>query len=178
MCSECGGESLRWAGQCPHCKAWNTLSEFKVVEPKRGRAAAAQPEPSRAVPLTDPGLEAAAGTVSQVRECAARLLRLAKETGIPIFLVGHVTKEGSLAGPRVLEHMVDTVLYLEGDRQQEFRILRATKNRFGSTDEIGIFAMGGVGLEEVADPSASLVSNSSLTTSGTVVLAAVEGTRP
>jgi DNA repair protein RadA/Sms len=128
--------------------------------------------------MTDPGLEAAAGTVSQVRECAARLMRLAKETGIPVFLVGHVTKEGSLAGPRVLEHMVDTVLYLEGDRQQEFRILRATKNRFGSTDEIGIFAMGEAGLEEVADPSASLVSNSSLTAGGTVVLAAVEGTRP
>jgi DNA repair protein RadA/Sms len=128
--------------------------------------------------MTDPGLEAAAGTVSQVRECAARLMRLAKETAIPVFLVGHVTKEGSLAGPRVLEHMVDTVLYLEGDRQQEFRILRATKNRFGSTDEIGIFAMGEAGLEEVADPSASLVSNSSLTAGGTVVLAAVEGTRP
>jgi DNA repair protein RadA/Sms len=128
--------------------------------------------------LTDPGLEAAAGTVSQVRECAARLMRLAKETGIPVFLVGHVTKEGSLAGPRVLEHMVDTVLYLEGDRQQEFRILRATKNRFGSTDEIGIFSMGEEGLEEVADPSARLVSNSSLTAGGTVVLAAVEGTRP
>ena len=128
--------------------------------------------------LTHPGLEAAAGTVSQVRECAAGLIRLAKETGIPVVLVGHVTKEGSLAGPRVLEHMVDTVLYLEGDRQQEFRILRATKNRFGSTDEIGIFSMGAAGLEEVSDPSASLVSNSSLTASGTVVLAAVEGTRP
>jgi DNA repair protein RadA/Sms len=128
--------------------------------------------------MIDPGLEASAGTVSQVRECAARLMRLAKESGIPIILVGHVTKEGSIAGPRVLEHMVDTVLYLEGDRQQEFRILRATKNRFGSTDEIGIFAMGEAGLEEVADPSASLVSSSSLTAGGTVVLAAVEGTRP
>ena len=294
VCNDCGGESLRWAGQCPHCQAWNTLSEFKVVDPKRGREAERVGPPAKAVALTevhpdaaprrvlgwgelnrvlgggivpgsvvliggepgvgkstlvmhiarqvaadatvlyatgeesiqqvairarrleavherllvlaendlesvlggiretgpglaivdsiqtmtDPGLEAAAGTVSQVRECAARLMRLAKETGIPIFLVGHVTKEGSLAGPRVLEHMVDTVLYLEGDRQQEFRILRATKNRFGSTDEIGIFAMGEAGLEEVADPSASLVSNSSLTAGGTVVLAAVEGTRP
>ena len=294
VCAECGGESLRWAGQCPHCQAWNTLSEFKVVEPRKGREADRRGQPSKAVPLTeidadllprlvlrweelnrvlgggivpgslvliggepgvgkstlvmhlasqvaagatvlyasgeesaqqvlirarrlnavqerllvlaendldtvieaireaapgvaivdsiqtvtDPGLEAAAGTVSQVRECAARLMRLAKETGIPIFLVGHVTKEGSIAGPRVLEHMVDTVLYLEGDRQQEFRILRATKNRFGSTDEIGIFAMGEAGLEEVTDPSASLVSNASLTAGGTVVLAAVEGTRP
>ena len=294
MCSECGGESLRWAGQCPHCQAWNTLSEFKAAAVRRGRAEEPRGLPARPIALTDvrpdaaprralgwgelnrvlgggivpgsvvliggepgvgkstlvmhlarqvasdsivlyatgeesvqqvamraerldaihprllvlaendleavlgsireanpgvaivdsiqtmtdPGLEAAAGTVSQVRECAARLLRLAKETGIPVVLVGHVTKEGSLAGPRVLEHMVDTVLYLEGDRQQEFRILRATKNRFGSTDEIGIFSMGGSGLEEVSDPSASLVSNSSLTASGTVVLAAVEGTRP
>jgi len=294
VCGDCGGESLRWAGQCPHCHAWNTLSEFKVAEPRRGREGERSAGPSRAVALTevraddaprrvlgwgelnrvlgggivpgslvliggepgvgkstlvmhlarqvagestvlyatgeesvqqialrarrlgavherllvlaendletviaaireakpgvaivdsiqtmtDPGLEAAAGTVSQVRECAARLMRLAKETGTPVFLVGHVTKEGSIAGPRVLEHMVDTVLYLEGDRQQEFRILRATKNRFGSTDEIGIFAMGEAGLEEVADPSASLVTNSSLTAGGTVVLAAVEGTRP
>ena len=294
MCSECGGESLRWAGQCPHCQAWNTLSEFKPAAVRRGRVEEPRGLPARPVALTDvrpdaaprralgwgelnrvlgggivpgsvvliggepgvgkstlvmhlarqvasdstvlyatgeesvqqvamraerldavhprllvlaendleavlgaireanpgvaivdsiqtmtdPGLEAAAGTVSQVRECAARLMRLAKETGIPVVLVGHVTKEGSLAGPRVLEHMVDTVLYLEGDRQQEFRILRATKNRFGSTDEIGIFSMGGSGLEEVSDPSASLVSNSSLTASGTVVLAAVEGTRP
>jgi DNA repair protein RadA/Sms len=294
VCADCGGESLRWAGQCPHCQAWNTLSEFKVVEPRKGGREERRGGPAVALPLTeveadraprrvlgwgelnrvlgggivpgsvvliggepgvgkstlvmhlarqvaedapvlyasgeesiqqvalrarrlgavherllvlaendlegvieairaanpgvaiidsiqtmtDPGLEASAGTVSQVRECAARLMRLAKESGIPIVLVGHVTKEGSIAGPRVLEHMVDTVLYLEGDRQQEFRILRATKNRFGSTDEIGIFAMGEAGLEEVSDPSASLVSNSSLTAGGTVVLAAVEGTRP
>src|SRR5438270_229794 len=128
--------------------------------------------------MYDAGLEAAAGTVSQVRECAARLQRLAKASATTIFLVGHVTKEGSLAGPRVLEHMVDTVLYLEGDRHQEFRILRATKNRFGSTDEIGIFSMGEAGLEEVADPSAALLGENSLNSSGTVVLAAVEGTRP
>jgi DNA repair protein RadA/Sms len=294
VCSDCGGETLRWSGQCPHCQAWNTLSEFKVVAAGKSGAAERRGEPNRALPITDihadqaprrvlgwaelnrvlgggivpgslvliggepgvgkstlvmhlarqvagdakvlyatgeesvqqvamrarrleavherllvlaendlqavidairttepavaivdsiqtmtdPGLEAAAGTVSQVRECSARLMRLAKESGIPVFLVGHVTKEGSLAGPRVLEHMVDTVLYLEGDRQQEFRILRATKNRFGSTDEIGIFAMGEAGLEEVADPSAALVSSSSLTAGGTVVLAAVEGTRP
>ncbi|GAC1614409.1 MAG: DNA repair protein RadA [Candidatus Dormibacteraceae bacterium] len=294
VCSDCGGQTLRWAGQCPHCRAWNTLNEFKVVEPRRGHAGVPDRAPATAVSLSriaaddvprrhlqwaelnrvlgggivagslvliggepgvgkstlvmhlagqvageadvlyasgeesaqqiamrarrlgtpgerllvlaendletiissirehkpavavvdsiqtmsDPGLEAAAGTVSQVRECAARLMRLAKETGIPIFLIGHVTKEGSLAGPRVLEHMVDTVLYLEGDRNQDFRILRATKNRFGSTDEIGIFTMGEAGLQEVPDASAALLSNSSLTASGTVVLAAVEGTRP
>ena len=296
VCTDCGGESLRWAGQCAHCQAWNTLQEFKVAAPLKNRAAATRGSttPSRALPLTeidldaeprlvlawnelnrvlgggvvagslvlvggepgvgkstllmhlaaqvagggpvlyasgeesalqvrmragrlgavhpgvllladndldtviraihdsspraaiidsiqtvyDPGVEAAAGSVSQVRECAGRLMRLAKESGVPIFLVGHVTKEGALAGPRILEHMVDTVLYLEGDRHQEFRILRATKNRFGSTDEIGIFTMGAAGLEEVADPSAALLEGSSLTAGGTVVLATVEGTRP
>ena len=296
VCTDCGGESLRWAGQCPHCQAWNTLQEFKVAAPAKNRGAAGRgaPAATRALPLTeidldaeprlvldwnelnrvlgggvvagslvlvggepgvgkstllmhlaaqvaasgtvlyasgeesalqvrmragrlgavhpgvlllaendldaviravqeaspaavivdsiqtvyDAGVEAAAGSVSQVRECAGRLMRLAKDSGVPIFLVGHVTKEGALAGPRILEHMVDTVLYLEGDRHQEFRILRATKNRFGSTDEIGIFTMGGAGLEEVSDPSAALLEGSSLTAGGTVVLATVEGTRP
>ena len=296
VCTDCGGESLRWAGQCPHCQAWNTLQEFKIAAPVKNRTAAARGNaaPARALPLTeidldaeprlvlpwnelnrvlgggvvagslvlvggepgvgkstllmhlaaqvadrgpvlyasgeesalqvrmragrlgavhpgvlllaendldiviraigecspraaivdsiqtvyDGGVQATAGSVSQIRECAGRLMRLAKESGVPIFLVGHVTKEGALAGPRVLEHMVDTVLYLEGDRHQEFRILRATKNRFGSTDEIGIFTMGGAGLEEVADPSAALLEGSSLTAGGTVVLATVEGTRP
>ena len=126
----------------------------------------------------DASLEAAAGSVSQVRECAARLLRLAKETGVPVVLVGHVTKEGAIAGPRVLEHIVDTVIYLEGDRQHEFRVLRATKNRFGSTDEIGIFTMQGDGLAEVEDAGAALLSESSLGRAGTAVTAAMEGTRP
>jgi DNA repair protein RadA/Sms len=299
VCSECGGESLRWAGQCPHCRAWNTLQEFTVRAEKRPRGLAATAAsvgaPAAPVPLPEvdtgdwhrlrlrwdelnrvlgggivpgslvlvggePGvgkstlliqlagqageggrqvlyvsgeesaqqvrlraervgvnaaevlllaendldrildalvaappalaivdsiqtvydgaLEAAAGSVSQVRESAARLMRLAKETGIPIFLVGHVTKEGAIAGPRVLEHIVDTVLYLEGDRQHEFRILRATKNRFGSTDEIGIFTMGGEGLLEVADPGGALLSTESLARAGTAVVPALEGTRP
>ena len=86
-----------------------------------------------------PELDRALGSVTQVRECAARLVYMAKETGVPVFLVGHVTKEGTVAGPRVLEHLVDTVLYLEGERHHHFRILRAAKNRFGSTNEIGIF---------------------------------------
>src|SRR5256712_3472856 len=103
--------------------------------------------------VTDAGFEGSAGSVTQVRESAAHLMRLAKEIGGPIFLVGHVTKEGAIAGPRVLEHIVDTVLYLEGDRRQELRILRATKNRFGSAEEIGVFAMGELGMEEVPDPS-------------------------
>src|SRR6266852_4709007 len=281
MCSECGGESLRWAGQCPHCHAWNTLQEFQVrkAAPGRGgriqgglagRGKAAEPRGSRPVPLneiksesaprrplawgelnrvpgsivlvggepgvgkstllmhaaqqiaakggkvlyasgeespqqirlrasrlgtlsagilllaendldaicdairteapqlvivdsiqtvTDAGFEGGAGSVTQVRESAARLMRLAKEIGAPIFLVGHVTKDGAIAGPRVLEHIVDTVLYLEGDRRQELRILRAMKNRFGSAEEIGVFAMGEAGLEEVPDPSAALLAN-------------------
>src|SRR6202008_2761572 len=107
--------------------------------------------------VTDAGFEGSAGSVTQVRESAARLMRLAKEIGTPIFLVGHVTKEGSIAGPRVLEHIVDTVLYLEGDRSQELRILRATKNRFGSAEEVGVFAMGGAGLEEGAHPSGAIL---------------------
>ncbi len=298
MCSECGGESLRWAGQCPHCQAWNTLQEFQVRKsgPGRKQAAAAQaPTRSRPVPLsqieseaaprrslawgelnrvlgggvvpgsvvlvggepgvgkstllmhaaqqvaakggrvlyasgeespqqirmraarlgplssgilllaetdldsicetiraeapemaivdsiqtvTDAGFEGGAGSVTQVRESAGRFMRLAKEIGVPIFLVGHVTKEGAIAGPRVLEHIVDTVLYLEGDRRQELRILRATKNRFGSADEIGVFAMGEAGLEEVSDPSAALLSNGAVASPGTAVVVVLEGTRP
>ena len=298
MCSECGGESLRWAGQCPHCQAWNTLQEFQVRRSGPGRkqaAAAKAPTRSRPVPLseieseaaprrslgwgelnrvlgggvvpgsvvlvggepgvgkstllmhaaqqvaakggrvlyasgeespqqirmraarlgplssgilllaetdldsicetiraeapemaivdsiqtvTDAGFEGGAGSVTQVRESAGRFMRLAKEIGVPIFLVGHVTKEGAIAGPRVLEHIVDTVLYLEGDRRQELRILRATKNRFGSADEIGVFAMGEAGLEEVSDPSAALLGNAAVASPGTAVVAALEGTRP
>ena len=291
VCTECGGESLRWAGQCPHCRAWNTLQEFQVRKAKDSRPrspqsarpislvdvdsensprarlawdelnrvlgggivpgslvliggepgvgkstllmhAAAQMARSGKVlyvtgeesahqvrmraqrlnaiepgilllaendldavceairaeaprlaivdsiqTVTDAGFEGGAGSVTQVRESAARLMRLAKEVGVPIFLVGHVTKDGSIAGPRVLEHIVDTVLYLEGDRRQELRILRATKNRFGSSEEIGVFAMGENGLEEVPDPSAALLAGAA-SALGTVIVAALEGTRP
>src|SRR5437763_1898454 len=293
ICTECGGESLRWAGQCPHCRAWNTLQEFQIR--KTARASQAQPlQAARATPLveidaeqaprtrlawgelnrvlgggivpgslvliggepgvgkstllmhaaaqvaragkvlyvtgeesghqvrmraerlgalepgilllaendldaiceairhearrlaiidsiqtvTDAGLEGSAGSVTQVRESAARLMRLAKEIGVPIFLVGHVTKEGSIAGPRVLEHIVDTVLYLEGGGRQELRLLRGTKNRFGSAEEIGVFAMGERGLEEVPDPSAALLATAAPAAPGTVIVAALEGTRP
>ena len=293
VCTECGGESLRWAGQCPHCRAWNTLQEFQVRkatkesksrpleaarvvrlseiptedaartplawaelnrvlgggivpgslvlvggEPGVGKStmlmhAAAQiakagnvlyvtgeesghqvrmraerlgalepailllaendldaicaairdEAPRLAIidsiqTVTDAGFEGSAGSVTQVRESAARLMRLAKETGVPIFLVGHVTKEGSIAGPRVLEHIVDTVLYLEGDRRQELRILRATKNRFGSAEEIGVFAMGEAGLEEVPDPSAAILATTAQAAPGTAIVAVLEGTRP
>jgi len=121
----------------------------------------------------------APGSVGQVRECAAQLMRLAKASGMSIFLVGHVTKEGLLAGPRVLEHMVDTVLYLEGDRHQSFRILRGVKNRFGSTNEIGVFDMRGQGLVEVANPSLLFMNqHPGGNVPGTVVVASLEGSRP
>jgi DNA repair protein RadA/Sms len=306
VCTECGGESLRWAGQCPHCQAWNTLQEFQVRKAATSRGSArARPSAgakpialseieSEAAPrrplawdelnrvlgggvvpgsivlvggepgvgkstllmhaaaqvatagraqgdqkgrgrvlyvsgeesaqqirmraerlgalksgifllaendldvicdaisaeptelaiidsiqtVTDAGFEGSAGSVTQVRESAARLMRLAKETGVPIFLVGHVTKDGAIAGPRVLEHIVDTVLYLEGDRRQELRILRAMKNRFGSAEEIGVFAMGESGLEEVPDPSAALLGSAVISSPGTAIVAALEGTRP
>jgi DNA repair protein RadA/Sms len=295
VCTDCGGETLRWAGQCPHCQAWNTLQEFQVRKAPGSRARPSQPSGARPVPLTelaaeaaprltlawgefnrvlgggivpgslvlvggepgvgkstllmhaaqqvakrggrvlyasgeespqqirmraqrleamepgillfaendldaiceairseapqlaivdsiqtvtDAGFEGSAGSVTQVRESAARLMRLAKEIGVPIFLVGHVTKEGAIAGPRVLEHIVDTVLYLEGDRRQELRVLRAMKNRFGSAEEIGVFAMGESGLEEVPDPSSALLSQATTTSPGTAIVVALEGTRP
>jgi DNA repair protein RadA/Sms len=298
VCTQCGGESLRWAGQCPHCGAWNTLQEFQARKPEAGRRKAADARTigsARPVPLTeinpesaprnrlawgelnrvlgggivpgslvlvggepgvgkstllmqvarqvagssgqvlyisgeesnqqvqmrarrldaisedilllaendldsisqviteirpllavvdsiqtvtDAALSGSAGSVTQVRESAARLMRLAKEEAIPIFLVGHVTKEGAIAGPRVLEHIVDTVLFMEGDRRQELRLLRAMKNRFGSAEEIGVFAMGEHGLEEVPDPSAALLSNATTSSPGTAVVVVVEGTRP
>jgi len=128
--------------------------------------------------MYDPSVESAPATVSQVRSCAAVFIRIAKETGVPVFIVGHVTKEGAIAGPRVLEHMVDTVLYFEGDRHQTYRILRAVKNRFGSTDELGIFEMRETGLAEVANPSEILLSERPLHGPGSVVTATIEGTRP
>jgi DNA repair protein RadA/Sms len=296
VCTDCGGESLRWAGQCPHCQAWNTLQEFQVRKAASGKSRAShQSTGVRPVPMTelaadsaprlalawgelnrvlgggivpgslvlvggepgvgkstllmhaaqqvaarggrvlyasgeespqqirmrahrldamepgillfaendldaiceairseapelaivdsiqtvtDAGFEGSAGSVTQVRESAARLMRLAKELGTPIFLVGHVTKEGAIAGPRVLEHIVDTVLYLEGDRRQELRVLRAMKNRFGSAEEIGVFAMGEAGLEEVPDPSSALLSQATTSSPGTAIVVALEGTRP
>ncbi len=269
VCTECGGESLRWAGQCPHCQAWNTLQEFQVRKAaagkpgphaKRGSASkplalvdiSSQDAPRRALAWDElnrvlgggivpgslvlvggePGvgkstllMHAAAQvaqrgsrvlyvsgeeSAQQIRMRAERLGALeagifllaendldvicdaisaappalviidsiqtvTEEIGVPIFLVGHVTKDGSIAGPRVLEHIVDTVLYLEGDRRQELRILRAMKNRFGSAEEIGVFAMGEAGLEEVPDPSAALLGASATSSPGTAIVAALEG---
>ena len=296
FCNECGGESPKWQGQCPHCGAWNTLVEERAVtgRPRRpasvaGSAQSAQvqrlasietrPSPRQGSGLDeldrvlgggfvegavillagDPGigkstlllqslaamgagrtvlyvtgeespsqvalraerlgllnaqvdllaeirveaicaaidrtrpevvvvdsvqtlycdtLDSAPGSVSQVRESAARLTRLAKEQGTTIVLVGHVTKEGAIAGPRVLEHIVDTVLYFEGDTHSSLRVIRATKNRFGAVNELGVFAMTDRGLRGVSNPSALFVSSAGDPAPGSCVVATLEGTRP
>jgi DNA repair protein RadA/Sms len=123
-------------------------------------------------------VDALPGSVSQLRECALRFLQLGKSSGTPIFLVGHVTKDGSIAGPKVLEHMVDTVLYLEGERFNQYRLLRSTKNRFGPTHEVGVFEMQGQGLVEVSNPSAVFLAERGSSAPGSVVTVAMEGTRP
>ncbi len=123
-------------------------------------------------------IDSAPGTVTQVRTSAQEIIRLAKTSNIAVIFVGHVTKDGQIAGPRVLEHMVDTVLYFEGDRSHHFRILRSVKNRFGPTDEIGVFEMAGSGLAEVENPSALFLAQRSQDVAGSAVLAALEGTRP
>ncbi|MBX6392183.1 MAG: DNA repair protein RadA, partial [Burkholderiales bacterium] len=292
-CSECGGQSPKWQGQCPHCGGWNTLVET-VAEPNGGRRYSGLAKASSLTPLADirasqaprmptgvtefdrvlggglvpgqvaliggdPGigkstlllqalaamsrtrkviyvsgeesaeqvalraarlqletaavsllaeiqleriaatlsaekpevavidsiqtlyseaLQSAPGSVAQVRECAAQLTRLAKQSGITLIFVGHVTKEGSLAGPRVLEHIVDTVLYFEGDTQSSFRLVRAFKNRFGPVNELGVFAMTEKGLRGVSNPSALFLSEYHAGVPGTCVLVTNEGTRP
>ena len=292
VCSECGGTTPRWQGQCPHCNAWNTLSEARVETAGRRYASLAPAPPvqrlseieAREVPRTSTGIEefdrvlggglveggvvliggdpgigkstlllqalaamsavsrvlyvsgeesagqialrarrlgvegrdvrfmaeidlarilatleadrpqvavidsiqtlywgeltSAPGSVAQVRECAAQLTRVAKGAGITLVLVGHVTKEGALAGPRVLEHMVDTVLYFEGDTHSSFRLIRAFKNRFGAVNELGVFAMTDRGLRGVSNPSALFLSQHDTEVAGSCVLVTQEGTRP
>jgi len=128
--------------------------------------------------LSSPNLDSSAGSISQVRECASELQRFAKENSVPVFLVGHITKEGYLAGPKILEHMVDTVLTFEGDHKHTYRILRAAKNRFGSTSELGIFEMQQTGLREVTNPSEILLSQRDHEVSGVTISATLEGQRP
>ena len=123
-------------------------------------------------------IESAAGSISQIRECTTELIKFAKESNTPVILVGHITKDGTIAGPKILEHMVDTVLQFEGDRNYVYRILRSLKNRFGSTAELGIYEMQGNGLRQVANPSEVLISNSDGNLSGTAVAATIEGMRP
>ena len=291
-CNECGGQTLKWQGQCPHCQAWNTLietvsekstsrftpvsetshvqslsmvddgeeerystgvTEFDRVlggglvhggvvllggDPGIGKSTlllqtlchmssthnvlyVSGEESARQVALRakrlaldasavhmlaeiqlekiqsvlserkpdiavidsiqtvySEALQSAPGSVAQVRECAAQLTRLAKASGTCIILVGHVTKEGTLAGPRVLEHMVDTVLYFEGDTHSSFRLIRAFKNRFGAVNEIGVFAMSEKGLREVTNPSALFLSHHDSQVAGSCVMVTQEGTRP
>ena len=292
-CSECGGQSVKWQGQCPHCHAWNTLVESiaEASVPKRFAGLAQRSEvvllsdveaaeesrlatgigefdrvlgggfvPGAVVLIGgDPGigkstlllqalcrmsaqypvlyvsgeesaaqvalrakrlaldasatrvlaeinvekilaatgsvkplvavmdsiqtlyseqLQSAPGSVAQVRECAAQLTRFAKSSGTVIVLVGHVTKEGAIAGPRVLEHMVDTVLYFEGDTHSSFRLVRAIKNRFGAVNEIGVFAMGDKGLRGVSNPSALFLSRHGEQVAGSCICVTQEGTRP
>lgn len=295
VCSECGGTSLKWAGQCPHCAAWNTLTEtqfdsaqersnrFSALAPTQGvqtlsevaavdvareptgldefdrvlggglvaggvvliggdpgigkstlllqalaslgqrlrvlyvsgeesasqvalrarrlgvngknvrllaeislermSATLAEEKPQVAVidsiqTLYSNALQSAPGSVAQVRECAAQLTRIAKQTGVSLVLIGHVTKEGTLAGPRVLEHIVDTVLYFEGDTHSSFRLVRAFKNRFGAVNELGVFAMTDRGLRGVSNPSALFLSQHDAQVSGSCILVTQEGTRP
>ena len=128
--------------------------------------------------IASEALESAAGSVGQVRECAAALLKYAKESGVPVILIGHINKEGSIAGPKVLEHIVDAVLQFEGDRHYMYRILRSIKNRFGSTSEMGIYEMTQVGLREVANPSELLISDAEAELSGSAVGVTIEGVRP
>ena len=124
------------------------------------------------------GLSSSSGSVSQVRECASRLRELAKSTGIAVFLIGHVTKEGMIAGPRVLEHIVDTVLHLEGDRFQSYRLLRSMKNRFGPTSEVGVFEMNERGMAEVVNPSEAFLAERMADAPGSSIAVTMEGTRP
>lgn len=292
-CSECGGTTAKWAGQCPHCQTWNSLVEGVEQKSSNNRFAALAPTapvktlseidaadvprfssevsefdrvlggglvPGAVILIGgDPGigkstlllqslaslsktknvlyvsgeesgaqvalraqrlgvsdanmqfqaeiglesimttlqtlkpdvavidsiqtiysseLTAAPGSVSQVRECAAQLTRVAKATGVTLIMVGHVTKEGSLAGPRVLEHIVDTVLYFEGDTQSSFRLIRAFKNRFGAVNELGVFAMTEKGLKGVTNPSALFLSQHNAGIAGSCVMVTQEGTRP
>lgn len=128
--------------------------------------------------MQQPDIQSAVGSVAQIRETTAELLQIAKSNGITIFIVGHVTKEGTIAGPKILEHMVDTVLYFEGDNQRSFRLLRAVKNRFGSTNELGIFEMVQAGLTEVTNPSEMFLEERLADASGSAVVVAMEGTRP
>lgn len=123
-------------------------------------------------------IESSAGSISQIRECTAELIKFAKETNVPVILIGHITKDGNIAGPKILEHMVDTVLQFEGDRNHVYRILRSLKNRFGSTAEIGIYEMQGSGLREVANPSEILISHKEEELSGTAIATTLEGMRP
>jgi DNA repair protein RadA/Sms len=164
-------------------RAVSTLFVLSEIDVEVIRSHAASMQPDLVVidsiqTMFNADLTSAPGSVSQVRESTVNLMLMAKKTGIPFFLVGHVTKDGAIAGPRLLEHMVDTVLYFEGDRNHVYRILRAVKNRFGSTNEIGVFEMKATGLMEVGNPSAVFLAERPKSAPGSVVTASMEGSRP
>src|SRR5437868_2408684 len=198
VCTECGTTSGRWLGRCPGCGSFGTMAAEAPPRERRGgcggveilaetelEAVGATLEAERpdvcvidsVQTLWSQDVASAPGSVSQVREAAARLLRVAKEAGVATFLVGHVTKDGTVAGPRVLEHLVDCVLQFEGDRYHAHRVLRAVKNRFGSTNELALFEMTGEGLVGVPEPS-ELFGRTHPGEIGAAVACAVEGTRP
>lgn len=180
----CGEESASQVGlrvKRLKLKGEMTLLESADADEIAGRIESEKPDlviVDSVQALTTADLTGTAGSVGQVRESASRIATVAKATGIPVFLVGHVTKEGSIAGPRVLEHMVDTVLWFEGERSQSLRLVRAIKNRFGPTDEVGVFEMTGEGLVGVSDPSRLLLAERVKNVPGSVVSVVLEGTRP
>ncbi|MDO3626564.1 DNA repair protein RadA [Mucilaginibacter sp. BT774] len=172
--SEIGGQKSEVGSGCFILTETSTQNIFKQIE---------QLEPNLVVidsiqTLYSSHIESTPGSVSQVRECTAELLRFAKESSTPVFLIGHITKDGMIAGPKILEHMVDTVLQFEGDRHHVYRILRAVKNRFGSASELGIYEMMGEGLREVSNPSEILLSQRDEPLSGVTISATLEGLRP
>src|SRR5205823_908757 len=189
-CTDCGATTPKWAGRCGACGAWNTLVEdiedMSAVLPVpllAIKAGLAEVNPEYLVvdsiqTVIDPELGSVPGSVVQVRACAHELVQEAKSRGMAVLLVGHVTKDGSLAGPRVLEHVVDTVLTFEGDRHHALRLLRAVKHRFGPTGELGLFEMTDAGLTGVPDPSGLFLGDRRRETSGSVVVPTMEGSRP
>src|SRR5436305_1012649 len=169
VCQQCGFQSPKWTGRCPSCDGWNTFVEERVVAPPKGRGLARAPRAP--IALGDVPADAEERLATGIGEFDRVL-------GGGIVQGGHVTKEGAVAGPRVLEHIVDAVLYLEGERFHAFRILRGTKNRFGSTDEVGVFEMGENGLREVLNPSEVFLEERSRGVAGSVIVPTIEGTRP
>src|SRR5436190_1345030 len=202
VCQSCGGSHAKWSGKCEACGGWNTIVEEGAPPPigagatrrVKGRKFALEDlktedaPPPRRVPgiiaidsiqtLWTGALDAAPGTIAQLRTASFDLVRYAKSSGAALLLVGHVTKDGQIAGPKAIEHLVDAVLYFEGERGHHFRVLRAVKKRFGATDEIGVFEMTGTGLAEVANPSALFLGDRSGLAPGAAVFAGIEGTRP
>src|SRR5260221_643827 len=197
-CQECGAQSQKWLGRCPESEAWNSLVGERLGPLNEARAPLyllaetclerileeiTRLRPSLIIvdsvqTVFSLKFQSAPGSIGQVREAATQLLFAAKGQNIPTFLVGHVTKDGSLAGPKVLEHIVDTVLYFEGEKHHSHRVVRAVKNRFGAISELGVFEMTGKGLKGVPNPSALFLAERPQNVAGSAVLCCMEGSRP